>query len=399
MPVPRTGCQVRGVLLAAGAGLLALAAPIRTAGAAPVYKGETPGFELAQVDLGAYVQPWIMRAEEGTRDGTQYTGFGIYRARLETGASFFTTRDARAPDGWTGPSFAAKLNFETTSASLSDAFIEARAGHGLQVRAGRFKTPSSRNLMVSGRRLLLPQLATTTSLAPGRSVGLQLHGFGGEHVFDYAVGVFNGQSPGPGQLYAARVSVQPLGGPSAPVDILPPNWSLHDPKDLPVGAHNPDVVVTLGGHAWVDASAGDDEARTGGGVDVFLHVRELNLSAAVLTRGSLNTIQSDDDLITRGYWVQAGLFPPGNHWGNDHVALVARFEQTQGEPFDIVVAEEDGPLDDTREYTVGVQVFAGQPMFPKLTDARVLLAYTTREEVDGSSYPNDEVVLTGQLGF
>ena len=99
-----------------------------------------------------------------------------------------------------------------------DVFIDVRASHALQVRAGHFKVPFSREqLSGPGNLDFIDRSRAADLVAPGRSVGLAVHGRVAHRVFGYEVGAFvrDGTHDGlPGAASeptaAARLTVRPF---------------------------------------------------------------------------------------------------------------------------------------------------------------------------------------------
>lgn len=80
----------------------------------------------------------------------------------------------------------------SSSVSLVDAYVNFRYNSALQLRAGKFKSPVGLEQLQSSSKLFFMERGLSTSLTPGRDVGLMLHGEVFDGVVDYALGVFNG---------------------------------------------------------------------------------------------------------------------------------------------------------------------------------------------------------------
>jgi len=103
-----------------------------------------------------------------------------------------------------------------------DVFADVRATRAIGVRAGHFKVPFSREQLTGAGDLdFIDRSRAADLLAPGRSVGLLVHGRVARRIVGYDVGTFVGDGtrsrlPGPESAeptVAARVTVRPRGGP------------------------------------------------------------------------------------------------------------------------------------------------------------------------------------------
>jgi phosphate-selective porin len=102
-----------------------------------------------------------------------------------------------------------------------DVFADVRATRAMQFRAGHFKVPFSREQLTGPGGLdFIDRSRAADLLAPGRSVGLSVHGRIARRIVGYDVGTFAGDGtrsglPGPAiaePTVAARVTVRPRGG-------------------------------------------------------------------------------------------------------------------------------------------------------------------------------------------
>ncbi len=75
---------------------------------------------------------------------------------------------------------------------ILDANINAVLSPGLQIRAGRFKTPVGLEQLQSDPVAFLNERSIATNLTPNRDVGIQVHGDVFGNRLNYAVGAFNG---------------------------------------------------------------------------------------------------------------------------------------------------------------------------------------------------------------
>lgn len=102
-----------------------------------------------------------------------------------------------------------------------DVFADVRATRAIQVRAGQFKVPFSREQLTGAGDLdFIDRSRAANLLAPGRSVGLSVHGRVARRIVGYDVGTFVADGTRSGlagpafaePTTAARVTVRPRGG-------------------------------------------------------------------------------------------------------------------------------------------------------------------------------------------
>lgn len=102
-----------------------------------------------------------------------------------------------------------------------DAFVDVRASRALQVRAGHFKVPFSREQLTGAGDLdFIDRSRAADWLAPGRSLGVAVHGRFLNRIVGYDVGAFRRDGTRTGLVgpvageptVAARVTVRPRGG-------------------------------------------------------------------------------------------------------------------------------------------------------------------------------------------
>jgi phosphate-selective porin len=133
-----------------------------------------------------------------------------------------------------------RLEFEV-SAELGDdrqpwrdAFVNVRGARALEVKAGRFKVPFSRERLTSLANLdFVHRSHAAAILAPGRAVGVMAHGKLAGRRLGYEAGVFGPDAEDGnviaeftdvrmrGPIYAARFTVRPLAGVKACRDDCP----------------------------------------------------------------------------------------------------------------------------------------------------------------------------------
>jgi hypothetical protein len=96
-----------------------------------------------------------------------------------------------------------------THGGWRDAFVNVRASRAVQVRAGHFKVPFSREQLTGAGRLdFIDRSRAAALLAPGRSAGVAVHGRAWRRVVGYEAGAFAGEEP----AVAGRLTLRPRGG-------------------------------------------------------------------------------------------------------------------------------------------------------------------------------------------
>ena len=75
---------------------------------------------------------------------------------------------------------------------IYDAYLNYRYSPGLQLQAGKFKTPVGFEVLQADRDLFFNERALPSDLAPNRDLGFMLHGDLFGETVSYAAGVFNG---------------------------------------------------------------------------------------------------------------------------------------------------------------------------------------------------------------
>lgn len=82
------------------------------------------------------------------------------------------------------------------SASLQDGYVEVRAGAGLRIRSGKFKSPVGYERLMSTTAIPFVELALPVNLVPNRDVGLLVSGDHAGGVISWAAGVVDGAPDG-----------------------------------------------------------------------------------------------------------------------------------------------------------------------------------------------------------
>ncbi len=170
------------------------------------------GFQLKSADgsfslkLGGYVQG-DLRAFIDDEVSKLPTQFLMRRVRADLTATVFKIIDFRI-----------MTDFGGGTASVQDAYSEARFLPELKLRVGKFKPPVGLERLQSGAALLFVERGLPTNLVPNRDVGVQLAGDLWDSALSYQLGVFNGVPDlGSADLdafddkdFAARIFAQPF---------------------------------------------------------------------------------------------------------------------------------------------------------------------------------------------
>ncbi|MBX6364146.1 MAG: porin [Gemmatimonadetes bacterium] len=116
-------------------------------------------------------------------------------------------------------------DFGGGTASIQEAYIDARYRPALGLRFGKFKPPVGLERLRSATAITFAERALPTDLVPNRDIGVQLWGDVWRGAFSYAVGAFNGVPDGgsadadsdDGKDVAARIFAHPFRAAGPPV--------------------------------------------------------------------------------------------------------------------------------------------------------------------------------------
>src|SRR5262245_10442631 len=179
---------------------------------APVFTAGREGFSLRSAD-GSYQ----LRIRGYLQADGRFFADDKERANVDT---FHLRRVRPILEGTVGKFFDFRImtDFGGGTATVQDAYIDARPWSWGKLRAGKYKPPVGLERLQSGSELLFVERGLPTNLVPNRDVGAQLHGELFDGAFSYALGAFNGVPDlGSGDLdnndskeFAGRVFVQPF---------------------------------------------------------------------------------------------------------------------------------------------------------------------------------------------
>jgi hypothetical protein len=269
------------------------------------------------LDIGIYTQPQFTfqtgYQSDSTTNFSLPPGVGVQRTRFIFHAQPHPLLQVRA-----------EFNL-SDRVDLLDAYALVPVRRWLQVQAGQFRVPFSRQELTSSSRLQFAdrQLwaggANTSSVTfiPSYDQGIMLWGWAGPRdLVEYYVGVFNGKGPNrPSNLdafflYAARVAVNPLGRPRA---LQEGAINLSQAPTLAIGLNGATQVrqvglVTLPGGA---APVPNRVTVSSVGADVFFAAYGASAYGEVYFRDTHETdTASVPNTQSLGWLIQAGYFVP-----------------------------------------------------------------------------------------
>lgn len=367
------------------------------------------GFDKVLIDVGGFVQPRFVRSPADEAAGAPgEVGFQVARARLEVRSELFTLRDGQAvrTDRWgdsgygKGWGIAPKMSAEMVpEAFLMDAYLDLRVRPWAMLRAGQFKSPANRTLLVSDRKTLFPERAELQDIAPRREMGAMLHGYAPQHFVEYNLAAFNGEgrnrlgNVNRKLLWMGRVAVSPLGGPGPTSELLPSNME-------------PTFTLGYAAHLNRIGPEGQEEGTLGHNAEAMVHWRWVTAQAEFLHQFNDWEDVSIADYNAVAWYGQLGVFIPRT---DDRVALMGRFEDV--EPFDPISVDVplSGPTDENQAHQVvsyGVGLYAGRPWFSSVHELRVQLVYnhyieteSPASDPDRFDYDNDQFQVAGHFTF
>ena len=359
---------------------------------------ENRSFDRLLVDVGGFVQPRFISVPEDEDANTVGTfGWAVQRVRLEIEGDLLAPEDQEM-----GFSVGQKFSIELIpEARLQDAYVNLAIGTPLQVRLGQMKAPIHRATLVSDANNLFPDRNQITDWFQDRDMGAMVHGYVGERHVEWQASVLNGEGTNRlGNvnrkfLYVGRIVFSPLGTPGSSWEILR-DYEHEDGSDRPV------VSAGYAVHYNVDGPPGQELAYIGHNVETFFHWKFLTAQGEYFYKFADWEQPAIPDFNQIGWYGQVGSFIEGVPWARDHLAVMGRVEQ--GDSL-IAIDQEvlpSGPTDETqgsRRYSMGLGLYAGEPMFERVQDLRLVVSYTIREELEEFPFDNNELNISGNLNF
>ena len=179
---------------------------------APVFTAGREGFSLKSAD-GSYQ----LRIRGYLQGDGRFFADDMERATTDT---FLLRRVRPILEGTVSKYFDFRImtDFGGGTATVQDAYLDARPWSWAKLRVGKYKPPVGLERLQSGSELLFVERGLPTNLVPNRDVGAQLHGELFDGAFSYALGAFNGVADGgSGDLdnndskeFAGRLFAQPF---------------------------------------------------------------------------------------------------------------------------------------------------------------------------------------------
>ncbi len=398
---PREGVSVRGWFLVAWVAVLVGVLAPGSSRAYDVLDEELKNrvFDRAKLKIGGFLQPRFRYSpSDPAANVVGETGFSVQRARLEIQGQLLSPSHRKF-----GLRMGQKFSLELMpNPQLQDAYLDIAFGDLIQIRVGQFKAPIHRAILVSDANNLFPDRNQITTFVPEREIGLMLHGWWGKRQIEWQAAIFNGEGPNRvinvnrRFLVAGRVVFSPFGSPGATYEILR-DWR-------PEGVEKFRPIFSLGYsfHYNVEGDPGQELAYVGHNVEGFFHWRFLTVMSEFFFKFADFQDPAPADFNQIGWYVQLGAFWYGVPWAEDHIALVARVEQ--GDRFKPINSDQPaaGPTDPgqaSRRTAVGIGLYAGEPLFKFVQEARLIISYTFKEELEGFPLKNDEFNLSMNFTF
>ncbi len=253
-----------------------------------------------------------------------------------------------------------------------DFWVEYRPSAALGLRAGQFKAPFGRQEIAHTGELALPDRAGIAAIAPGRDIGVMLHGSVAGRL-GYAYGVFNGEGRNLSRninnafLHVGRLTWTPLG---TPVD------------ETEITAFRP-AGLTLGLNAGLNYNGDIQNAETrlvGGDVSAYLD--RMGVSGEyLLARVKAPAAAGFASFDKRGFYVQPIFAAVTDRW-----EFVLRYER-----YDLNTA---GATVKEQEIEAG---WIGTNLYFDGGREKLQLAYGKVAELEGVEYHNNTAVLQLQV--
>ena len=226
------------------------------------------------------------------------------------------------PKGSTSPSSVVTgVNFGATSTTtsatsftgsellvgLKDAFLNYEiSGKALQIKAGQFKAPYSRQQMTSsGRQMFVDRAPVDRFFVPGRNKGATVWGMlGGEKddLFEYYAGAFNGEGENAlnnddGLMWVGRLAVNPFGA------------VAYSEADLRSDENRGKLLAALGVNGWYhqeDSRGTNNTDSWSVGADVTVAYSGVFLALEAHYRENDRTSGPPNDMNLFGWFAEAG---------------------------------------------------------------------------------------------
>ncbi|MEN8150228.1 MAG: porin [Planctomycetota bacterium] len=238
--------------------------------------------------------------------------------------------------------------------SLLDAWVNYKITDGVQIRAGQFKTPYSRQILNDPAKLQLMNASIVASeFAPGYDVGIMAHdvaalGEDDDMAIEWALGFFNGdgtnvQGNDNNWLgWVARVGFYPMGF------VKYGESDLANTQDLKFG-----VAASVGSFQNRTGIGGSTEQTDLLGFDFVLAWSGFFMLAEIHSRSIEQDVVStpSGEYDDKGWYIQPGFVIPDTEF-----EVIGRYSQ--------IMWDEDRGLDNTSAWQIGVAWYPGQEGHP-----------------------------------
>jgi len=332
--------------------------------------------DLPSVDVGFYLQPQI-KVRQNSDVPDDEDGFAVRRFRLlvSSGRNVGCWRvDARS-EIEAYPTF-----------SPQDAYLVLAGpipGGKLTFQLGQFKTPFSRQVLVSDSRLQFVDKAQVTSLAPERQVGVAATAK--LPMSEVSFGVFNGDGKNVADaqdenyMYVGRVTLRPFGQDATLMETAFQGLQLE----------------VSGSLAYNKRDRGDsDQTAKYYGIDGFAAYEGASLAAEYLeVRNTFSTGAPDKPFKGNGFYVQGGYLLPIPGWAWRRFELSARLEEVDRNDT-VAIPQVGHPDQSLRYYTLGASYYHARH------DLKVQLQASHIREIEDltsngvdAKFANDTVIL------
>ncbi len=279
---------------------------------------------------------------------------------------------------------------------LRDGWVELGYSPRVGLRLGLQEVPVSRARRAADNGAMLPDPPRIVGALPDRELGASLKGVLGNHVLDYAGGVYGGAGLTPSDdgtfLFAGSLVWSPLGAPDPSEELVVPGTASG---------------FSVGWSALyeIEGVPGERSATWANVLEGGAHWGYLSVSGEGLWGMTDRENPAVTDSVSWGWYTQASGnlgFVPVARRALRHVFVLGRLQVFDPYiPLAILPPLTD-PLDPTQStlsYALGLGAALGPPFERGGGSARASVTWNRRRELEGLSYRNDGLVVSTQLSF
>lgn len=329
------------------------------------------GDQSYKLKLRGVLQTRLTWEDFEAEDAVDKISFGIARARLLAEGHFLTK----------ALTYKFQADFGQAKVALKDFYWNYAFSEGVQLRAGQWKKPFSRQQITSSTRLALVDRASTDkAFGAGRDLGLLLHNdYEAVGGLEWAVGVFNGNGENavadqwqPEALVRIGYSTAGFGKDR----YVEGDLECAD-KPEKCGAR-----FAVGLSAYADGSTPDDgkKGQVVGELDLILKVSGFELTGAFFADLNLGSEDEGGGLEKTGFYAQVSYFIAG-----PKLLPALRF---------VSVMPDDDAVATTRELTLGLGFLPWKHSLKWQTDATMVMS-----ELAGASTTDWLIRTQAQIAF